>query len=85
MRKLEVKEDNWGIGRGYGQISEKKDDGTEIEGIVLTQKGIVKVYSVKYSKIKQQWTFVEIIKNGRLYVRTFNRFYSSRFLVTLAK
>lgn len=87
MKKLEVKDENYCIGRGYGNTSKTDDDhSTEHDGFVLTKYGFVKVYSNIYKTHKKdQWTFIEIIKDRRLYVRRFNRFYSTRFLVTLAK
>lgn len=87
MKKLEVENEDWGIGKGYGCITKSDDEhSTENDGFVLTNYGYVKVYSVKYKLHKTQpCTFIEMIKDGRLRVRRFNRFYSSRFLVTLAK
>lgn len=70
------------IRRSYGQV-EKIDfrDSFYLKGCVVTPDGIVQVYS---QQDENPYTFLSFALCGRMYSRTFKRFYSARFLTTLA-
>ena len=77
-RKLKVRTHDWDVGKGFGSTSENDE---EISGDIYTSNGLVKVWSGRDGKV----TFIEFVYRGRYYVKRINRFYSSRYLVTLAK
>ncbi len=54
------------------------------QGIVYTVYGIVSVYS-QGNDDNREYTKLMTIKEGRIYVRTWNKRYSKQYLVTLAK
>ena len=83
MVKLKVKTHEHSIGRGHGSIGLDKEDGT-FNGTVYTPHGIVKVYSQGIKGLIPS-TFMEFVFDGKNHVRHFNRYYKSRYLVTLAK
>lgn len=78
-KKVKIEEHYWSVGRGFGSTSEDKDG--DIDGTIYTHHGLVKVWSGKQGGS----TFIEFVFDGVCYVKRFNRFYSSRYLVTLAK
>ena len=83
MKKLEIKENDWSIGRGFGQIQHDKEL-DDLSGLVFTKNGLVEVYAQGDDVIGHTTYFIFVI-NGRCYYRNFNRKYSKRYIVTLAK
>lgn len=59
-----------------------KDGGVTIEGFVATKYGYVAVYSTAI--MTDGATSFNLITEGRFFTRRMNRFYSQRYLVTLA-
>lgn len=83
MAKLKVETHDYTIGRGHGSIGLNKEDGT-LDGTVYTPHGIVKVYSQGIKGLNPS-TYLEYVFDGRGYTRHINQYYSSRYLVTIAK
>ncbi|MCK4544176.1 hypothetical protein KAU43_01430 [candidate division WOR-3 bacterium] len=83
MAKFEVKTHDYPIGRGHGSIGIDKEDGS-FSGTVYTPHGIVKVYSQGIKGLMPS-TLMEFVFDGKGYTRHLNRYYKSRYLVTLAK
>lgn len=85
-KKAIVKEYDWDIGKGYGVTKDSNDEySMENTGYVLTHYGIAKVTSIHWHRNKDEYSIIEMIKDGRMHIRQFNKFYSRRYLVTLAK
>ncbi|BCM88767.1 hypothetical protein IAD21_00609 [Abditibacteriota bacterium] len=73
---------DYAITRPWGTIStEKSLDGRHYyEGYAVTHFGFVMVYSQSH----KDYTSLQFVHEGRMWYRTFQRFYSPRYLVTLA-
>lgn len=83
-KKLKITTNTYAISRGHGSIGIDKEDGT-LNGTVYTPHRIVKVYSQGNKNGLSPSTFMEFVFDGKGYTRYLNRYYKSRYLVTLAK
>ena len=87
MKKLKIKyqDDITSVGRGFSRIQDNDSKyGNYITGEVITPECIVSIYS-QGDKDSFAHTRLDIVKNGRLIMRSINKRYSKRGLVTLAK
>jgi len=83
-RKIKVRDTYWNVYRGFSQISEKKKWGYR-SGVVYTKHGIVKVYTQWDQNPKSRFTLIEFVVGGVCYTQHYNKEYTDRYLVTLAK
>ena len=82
-KKVEIQDEKHSMKNGYGRITEYD---SYRKGTVLTHHGIVEVYSMfGYWPGIVKHTSLDMMHKGYLHTRTFNRSYSARYLVTLAK
>ena len=85
-KKVKVKASVWSIGRGYNRIVDyDSPTGEYRKGTVFTKQGIVYVYAQNDERPSFKYSSVEFVYNGDCYVRSWDTYYSTQYLVTLAK
>jgi len=70
------------IGSGFGRISRQREGW--LDGEVVTPHGIVSVFA-QGDSTHDHYSRLDFAYAGRLYIRSFNKRYSPRGLVTKAK
>ncbi len=81
MRKPDVRDTEWKVGRGYVGMHTQKE---QSEGIVFTPNGIVSVYSQGDENLHHHTTLY-FVYNGVCYTRNYkDRRYKPRYLKTLS-
>ena len=80
--KIKIQEYDYSIGNGYSSVRDRKEGWTE--GNVLTPQGIVTVYA-QGDKNEFHHTSLEMVVDGRVYHRQWNKRYTKRGIARKAR
>lgn len=82
---MKVTNDKISVGRGFGRISQAGEgDETYLIGAVFTPQAIVSVYSQGGPNFNHH-TRLDFVHRGTMHMRSINRRFTKRGLVTIAK